>query len=367
MTSRVVVALGALALAAGAAACARPGARQTGRPAVPVEIAEVERADLTDTIDLVGALAPKRVAELKSEYSGTVAAVYVTEWVAVKDGQPLARLDTREAEATRWAARAALLQAQVAETRAARELERAHKLKEVGLMTQQGLEDAQSAHEAATAVTAAARAQVTAAETRWAKAVIRAPFEGVVAFRGVNVGDRVESMGSGAAMFRIVDDRLLELTMTVPSVKLAEVRIGQPVEFTVDALPGRTFPGQVMHINPSVDTLSRAGKVVADVPNEDGRLKGGLFAKARIQTATRAGVLQVPRAALQAWDTTSRAAEVFVIAKDAAEHRAIRTGAVHGDTVEVKEGLSPGEWVATRGAFNLRHGDRVKTVLRNGA
>jgi len=155
--------------------------------------------------------------------------------------------------------------------------------------------------------------------------------------------------------------------MTVPSVRLAEVRVGQPVEFTVDALPGRTFSGRVMHINPSVDTLSRAGKVVADVRNDEGRLRGGLFAKALIRTGTREGVLQVPRAALQAWDTTRRAADVFVIARDTAERRAIRTGLVHGDVVEVEEGLRAGEEVATRGAFNLRHGDRVKPVRANGA
>lgn len=122
--------------------------------------------------------------------------MHVSEWVAVRRGQPLARLDTREAEATLAAARAALLQAQVAQTRAARELERAQRLMEVGLMTQQGLDDARSAREAAAAATAAAEAHSSAAETRLAKAVIRAPFDGVVAFRGVSVGDRVEDRKS---------------------------------------------------------------------------------------------------------------------------------------------------------------------------
>ena len=367
MINRVVSGPAAVALAAAVVACLQAGPRSTGRPAVPVEVGEVKEASFLVAIEVVGSLAPKIDAELKSEYSGTVAAVHVREWVAVRKGQPLASLDSREAEAGLAAARAALLQAQVAETRAIRELERAHNLRSVGLMTQQGLEDAQSAREAATATVAAARAQETAAHTRLAKCVIRAPFDGVVAFRGVNVGDRVESMGGEAPIFRIVDDRLLELTMTVPSTTLGAVRVGQPVEFTVDALPGRTFSGRVMHINPAVDTLSRAGKVQADVRNEDHGLKGGLFAKARIQTGMREGVVHVPRAALQGWDVTKQAAEVFVIAKDTAERRAIRTGAVHGDAVEVEEGLRAGERIAVRGAFNLRHGDRVKTVPPNGA
>jgi RND family efflux transporter MFP subunit len=281
----------------------------------------------------------------------------------VRKGQPLARLDAREAQAAVAAARAALLQAELAETRATRELERAEGLLEVGLMTRQGLDDARTARAAADAGADAARAQLAAAETRLAKAVIRAPFDGVVAFRGVEVGDRVESMGGGDAMFQVVDDRLLELTMTVPSLRLGGVRSGQTVEFTVDALPGRVFSGTVRYINPSVDPLIRAGKVVAHVANRDHLLRGGLFAKGNIRTGTRSGVLQVPRAALQDWDVEARTAAVFVVVGETAERRRIRTSAVHGDLVEATDGLAVGERVATRGAFNLRHGDRVKAAV----
>jgi RND family efflux transporter MFP subunit len=365
MTRRVLM-LGVVVLG-GTAACSRSGAVEAERPAVPVEVAEVRKADLAEAVEVVGSLAPKLSAELKSEYSGTVAEVLVREWVAVRAGQPLARLDSRESEAGLEAAKAALLQAEVAETRAARELARAHDLKQVGLTTQQGLDDARTACDAATAATAAARAQLRAAETRLAKAVIRAPFDGVVAFRGVSVGDRVESMGSGPAMFQVVDDRVLELTMVVPSLRLAAVRVGQAVEFTVDALAGRAFAGKVMFINPSVDAASRAGKVMADVENRDGRLKGGLFAKGRILVGTRAGVVQVPRAALQSWDVEAGAADVFVIRGDTAERRRVRTGSLSGEVVEVAEGLAPGERVATRGAFNLRPGMRVKAVPAQGA
>ena len=330
----------------------------SARPPVAVELAQAVLGDIEQTIEVVGSLAPKFAADLKSEFTAVVEEVYVTEWVKVKKGTPLAKLDTREGEAALEAARAALLQAQVAETRAVRELERADKLKEVGLVTVQNLDDARTAREAAAAATAAAKAQLQATETRLAKAVIRAPFDGIVANRGVNPGDRVENMG-GEPMFRVVDNRILELTVNVPSTSLASLRVGQPIEFTTDAIPGRTFRGQVMFINPTADPVSRSVKVVADVPNEAEELRGGLFAKGRILTGTRAAVLQIPRTSLLAWDVSRREGEVFVVSGEVVERRSVRTGAVAGEYVEVTEGIAAGESIVTRGAFNLRSGDRI--------
>jgi RND family efflux transporter MFP subunit len=366
MTSRAVVLVGIAAFGA-APACRPSGAVEASRPPVAVEVASAELGDLAETIDVVGTLAPKLSADVKSEYSGIVAAVHVTEWVAVREGQPLATLDTREGQAALDAARAALLQAKVAQARAVREKDRAESLLRAGLMTRQGLEDAATARDAAVAAVAAAEAQLAGAETRLAKSVLRAPFDGVVASRGVNVGDRVESMGSGDPLFRIVDDRLLDLDMSVPSARLGALRVGQGVEFTVDAFPGRTFQGRVRHINPSVDPVSRAGRVMAQVGNAGHELKGGFFVKGRIQVGTRKAVVRVPRAALQEWDPATGAAAVFVIEGESARRREVHTGVVSGDAVEVARGLAAGESVATRGAFGLRDGDRVKAVAGSGA
>jgi RND family efflux transporter MFP subunit len=367
MKTRVFVATGAAVLLLWAGARARPTAVATGRPPVAIEAVPAESADVVEYLDVVGSLAPKISARIKSEYSGIVAAVHVTEWVAVRKGQPLAALDDREPQAFAESARAALLQAEVAARRATRERERAERLREFGLMTQQGLEDARTAEAASQAVMSVALANRTNALTRVAKTVIRAPFDGIVAFRGVNVGDRVENMGSGDAMFEIVDDRVLELTMPVPSTRLADIHVGQAIEFSVDSAPDRLFQGRMTHLNPSVDRLSRAARVVADVPNEDGLLKGGLFVKARIVTRTRPQVLQIPRAALQGWDLATGQADVFVIEGGFARRRTIRTGIVTLDRAEVASGLAPGDRVATRGAFNLRPDDRVTIAADGGA
>jgi len=361
-----------LTLALAAAACwpACTGARAgstpddppAGRPPVAVELASVDPTDVVDAVEVVGSLAPKVEAEVKSEYTGTVTDVYVTEWVRVKAGTPLARLDSRETAAMLEAARAAVQQAAVAETRAVRELERAQNLAEFGLVTDQQLDDARTAREAAGTAVAAARAQLQAVEARLAKMLIRSPLDGVVAFRGIDVGDRVESMGGGAPMFRIVDTRVLQLTVQVPSGDIAAIRTGQPLEFRVDAIPDRTFTGRVMFINPTADPVSRSVQVLADVPNETGALKAGLFVKGRIVTGRRQGVLQVPRTALLQWDQARRAARVFLVRQDVAEPREVTTGRDAGALVEIVAGLEPGERIVTRGAFVLRPGDRVKVV-----
>jgi RND family efflux transporter MFP subunit len=303
-------------------------------------------------------LQPKFAADVKAEFTAVVQEVYVTEWVRVTRGTPLARLDTRDGNTGVEAARAALAQAEVGETRAQRELERALKLKEVGLMTQQGLDDARSARDAAAATPAAAHAQLQAAETYLTKAILRAPFDGVVSYRGVNPGDRVESMG-GPTLFRVVDPRLLELVVTVSSVELQRLAVGQRLEFGSDAFPGRTFSGEVKFINPEVDPASRSVKVVAVVPNRSEELRGGLFVTGRILTGTRSGVLLLPRAALSSWDVEKRTAEVFVVSGDRAQRRTVETGATAGDAIEIRSGLAAGDRVVTRGGYNLKDGDRV--------
>jgi membrane fusion protein (multidrug efflux system) len=353
-----------LAAALALAGCSRDGEGKTPavaaeRPPVAVDAVTAAPGELVDAIDVVGTLQPKFAADVKAEFTAVVDEVFVSEWVRVSKGTPLARLDTRDGETGVEAARAAVAQAEVGETRAERELERALKLKEVGLMTQQGLDDARSARDAAAATTAAARAQLGAAETYLTKAILRAPFDGIIAFRGVNPGDRVESMG-GPVLFRIVDPRLLELVVTVPSVRLAALAVGERLEFSSDAFPGRTFTGEVKFINPEIDPATRSVKVVALVPNRTEELRGGLFVTGRILAGTRSGVLMLPRAALASWDVDKQTAEVFVLDGDRARQRSIQTGAVSGDTIEVRSGLSAGDRVVTRGGYNLKDGDRVK-------
>ncbi len=357
----------------------KPNEKVGQRPPVAVEVTKGTAANITDGIEVIGTLSSKFGAEVKSEYTGIVAEVYVTEWVQVEKGTPLARLDTREGELVLKKAQTAveiakanLMQVEVAANRANREYERALKLKEVGLITQQNLDDARTEREAAAVRISAAKAQIQAAEedvehaqTRLSKAIIRSPRKGVISWRNVNVGDYVGEMGA-KPMFRIVDNRVLELTVTVPSGEMGAVRMGQALTFSTDAIPGKTFTGKVMFINPTVNEADRSVRVVAEVENTPEQLKGGLFVKGQILTGKRTGVIKIPRIALLTWDVAATKAEIFVVNENIAHRRTVRTGNISGDQVEIISGLASGQQVITRGGFNVKDGDKVNVTRVNG-
>ncbi len=357
------------------------GAEKTGGvPPVAVEATAVQARDLIEGIEVVGSLSPKNEAKVRPEFAGIVTDVFVSEWVKVKKGTPLVKLDTREIEAVVQKAQAAvevgkanLSQAEVGGNRAERELVRAQNLKEAGLITQQNLDDVRSEKAASIARISAAKAQLLAAErdlqqaqTRLSKSLIRSPMDGVVFARNVNVGDLVGEPGTQRLMFQIVDNRQLELTVTVPSIDMGRLKIGQPLTFTVDAFPGKSFSGRIKFINPTVNEADRSVKVIAEVPNPSETLKAGLFVKGRIITGQRRNVLQIPRSALLSWDVGAKKGEVFAVERDLAQRKSIQTGSVSGDWVEVVSGLQPGEPIITRGGFNVKNGDRVKITQLNG-
>ncbi len=352
----------------------------SGRPAVAVETMTVSLSELTEGVDVVGTLTPKFETEVKSQIPGLISHVYVTEWVRVRKNDPLARIDLGETEAlvnkagaSVESAKAGHLRAQVAAQRAEREKARMQKLREFGLATQQNYEDAESETAAAIAGVEAARSQISAAEgelralqTRLSKGMILSPMDGVVSLRDVNVGDLASDTGAAKALFKIVDNGILKLTVSVPSVDMASIKVGDLLTFTVDAIPGKTFSGKVMYINPSVDEADRSVKVIAEVLNSSGELKGGLFAKGRIETGTRRNIIQVPRSALIGLNMVGKKAGLYTVEADQAHYRDVVTGAVAGDQVEIASGLNPGEQLVIRGAFNLKDSDKVVTAGGKG-
>jgi multidrug efflux pump subunit AcrA (membrane-fusion protein) len=114
-----------------------------------------------------------------------------------------------------------------------------------------------------------------------------------------------------------------------------------------------------------MDEASGTAKIVAEVPNPDGALKGGAFVKGTILVANRPGVLQVPVEALLNWNLEQQTADVFVVRGDQADKRVVKTGSSGGGSVEVVSGLQAGEQVVTRGGFAIGQGDRI--VVGKGA
>jgi membrane fusion protein (multidrug efflux system) len=200
----------------------------------------------------------------------------------------------------------------------------------------------------------AARARVTLARKAASDTVVRAPFAGLVAQRMVTTGDYVTRGMKVAEVVRITP---LRLELTVPEQFVAEVSVGQPVSFSVDAFSGRTFFGKVRYVSPSLRADQRALTVEAVVPNVNGELKPGMFATALIQQAKKAPAVMVPASAVRNVSGTSR---VFVVSGDHVDERIVTTGQTIDALVEITSGLKSGERVATENVTQLVDGAKVK-------
>ena len=228
---------------------------------------------------MVGTLEAKFAADVKSEVTGVVTEVYVTEWVPVQPRRPAgaARHAARPTPASRRSRRPRRRPRWPRTARAASTSGRSSSSSTASSRRRRSTMPGRRWRRRRPA-TAAAQAQIRTAETRLAKSFITSPMDGIVALRGVSVGDRVENMGGNSAMFRIVDNRAVR-PHRVGAVDARSRRSawGRRSSSPPTPFPGRTFTGKVMFINPAIDAASQSAKVIVEVPNPDGALRDGAF------------------------------------------------------------------------------------------
>ncbi len=345
---------------------------------VPVEVTTAQRGEVSECIDVVGSLSPKRVAAVHSEYPGIIEQVLVMDWVEVKAGDVLAKLDTRQVEAqvARCVAdvesgNADILKCEAALHHASREYARVTTLNDANVVPERSHDEAVRARDMALAELAGCKAKVQMAEQslretrlQLEKSMIRSPIDGVVSARNAQVGERVNGSVSETPLFEIVDNQVLDLIMSVPSTSVAKVHVDQAVDFTTDVYPDKAFTAQIKFINPRADAVTRAVSILAEVQNVSGELKDGLFVKGKIETSRRQEVLLLPHVSVLSEPTQIPTRYVFIVAGGKVHRQSVETGASKGDRVEIVTGLSGTEQVVTRGAYLLKDGDPV-TVAAN--
>ena len=275
--------------------------------------------NLVVTISASGTLQPTRSVDVGSELSGTLEAVLVNENDTVKQGQVVARLDTSKLQDTAAKSRAAVaaavanvaqMEATVAESRA--NLNRLRHVAELSggkVPSKTELESAEASYQRAVANVDSAKAAVVQAqatlksdETNIAKAVIRAPINGVVLTRKVEPGQTVAATMTTPVLFTMAEDLTkMELQVKVDEADVGNVQVGQPASFTVSAWSGRSFPATLQRVGIGSTTTDNVVtyKTVLGVANDDLALRPGMTATARIVTANRENVLLVPNAALR--------------------------------------------------------------------
>lgn len=203
-------------------------------------------------------------------------------------------------------------------------------------------------------------ADLALARKRLADVTLRAPIAGAISRRHLNPGQYVTE---NTAVFTIVRSDPLKFTGTVPEHVALQIRPGQPVRVRVEPVPTRQFAGRVTRVSPAVDVTSRSVQVEAEVPNPEGLLKPGLFARAALVLREDRDVAFVPEGAVSYFAGITR---VFVVADGRAQERTVSLGARKDGFVEVVKGVQPGEQVATSGLGQLHDGAPVTTAAPDG-
>ncbi|MBL8307614.1 MAG: efflux RND transporter periplasmic adaptor subunit [Rubrivivax sp.] len=314
-----------------------------GGPA-PVEVARAEAMTLTDDATAVGSLRARQGVMLRPEVSGRVARLGFVEGARVKGGQLMVQLDDT-------LQRAQMQQAEASAAIARTNLARSRELLGQGFVSQSAVDQNAAALDVAEAQVALARAQL-------ARLKVLAPFDGTAGLRQVNVGDYVKD---GADLVNVEDLSSLTVQFALPERTIERLRPGQPVELTLDALPGRTFKGRVQALDSQVDPNGRALQVRAQVDNTEALLKPGMFARPRVVFSVRPGAVVVPEEALvpvgarQMLFKLSEGAD----GKKIAQRMEARVGLRLPGKVEILQGLQPGDVVVTAGHARLLRGDAV--------
>ena len=352
---------------------------------VEVEVATVSLVYPSQTFSLLNAsgyVVAQRKAAVSSKATGRLDWLGVEEGSVVKRGQLLARLESGDVAAARGqaaanlaTARTSLEQAQVEEKDAARNLARNKELVGQGIISQSDFDTAQARYDRDLAATAGARTAINSAQAALNGAavaldytLIRAPFDGVVLTKNADVGDIVSPLAAAAnakaAVVTLADMGSLEVEADVSESNLSKVRVGQPCEILLDALPESRFRAVLHTVVPTADRSKGSVMVKVRFLDRDPRVLPEMSAKvAFLERPVGAGEA-TPRVALPPAAVVTRDGKscVFVVTGDRAVLTPVSLGARVGDLVQVISGVKAGTRIATKPLEKLHDQSRVKTA-----
>ena len=320
------------------------------------DVAAIDARSLAVSLPLSGSLAPLSSATIKSKVSGVVEATTVQEGMAVSAGQVLARIDQADLRARLQQQQAALDEAQAKLSLATKNEANSQALLTQKYISQNAYDSTQNSVDLARANVKSASAMVEIARIALNDGVIKAPISGIVSKRHVQAG---EKLAPDMPVYTVVNLSELTLEAQVPASEIPRVKVSQTVRFRVDGYPGRDFAGKVTRINPTTEAGSRYMLVYISVPNGDGALRGGMFAKGSIETDRTAVAPIVPMTALR---TEQGRQVVYKIEDGKVVAQPVTLGLRNEDEgyAEVTSGLDKGANVLISRPDNLKPGSQVK-------
>lgn len=324
---------------ASSAAAPPPGGPSAG---MPVEASVIKAAPLSRDIIAVGGLRSAESVVLRSEIAGRISALRFSEGQPVKAGQVLVELDD------------SVHRAEVDQVKAAHALARRNHDRAVELLARNLV--SQADHDTAQANLDVAAANLALAQARAAKTRITAPFDATAGLRQVSPGDYVKE---GQDLVNLEDLSTIKLDFRLAEATLQALAIGQKVRVQVDAYPGQEFIGEIYAIDPRAADQTRSIGVRARLPNRDGRLRPGLFARVMLEVSNRAQALLVPE---QAIFPQGEKLFVYTVEDGKATLHPVTIGQRTGGQAEITSGLKDGDTVITAGHQKIGPGAAVTPI-----
>jgi multidrug efflux system membrane fusion protein len=324
-------------------------------PPTPVAVAPAQVESVPQYLPAIGTLAAVREVTVAPEVAGRVTQIFFEAGARVAAGDSLVQLNDRTERADLQALKA---QARLAELNLARSkelLERQAAAKATVDQLQAQLDEV--------------NANIQKTEAQIGYKLIRAAFDGVLGIRQVDIG---QFLNAGTPVVTLTDLSRLYVNFTLPEQARRQIAVGQAVEITNDAFPGRIFAARVTAIEPQVNVETRAIKVQATMDNPEQLLFPGMFANVRVVLPPKEDAITIPETAV---DFTLYGDSVFVIREEKAPDggtvlKAVRTPVKTGDRFEgrvvVASGLEAGERVAASGQLKLSNGAPV-TIKESSA
>jgi membrane fusion protein, multidrug efflux system len=328
-------------------AIAQGAAYQPPPEAVTTIIAAAEQ--WPSTINAIGTMAAVRGVTVSADLPGIVDQILFESGQAVREGQTLAILDTRQE------------QAQMAAAEAQRVLARLNFNRMQELLDQRVISKAE--YDSATAQSRETEARVGEIRAAIERKTIRAPFSGILGIRQVNKG---QYLAGGDPLVALQSLNPIYVNFGVPQQAIGQVRVGRGVRITTESLGNVGFDGRVTAIDSVVDSTTRNIQVQATLSNPDGKLRPGMFVQTEMALGANQPVIALPASAIS---YAPYGDSVFIVSdmKDDKGHtyrgvrqQIVRLGPARGDQIAVVSGIKSGDEIVTSGLFKLRNGAAVE-------
>lgn len=324
-------------------------------PEFPVTAMVTKAQDWVPTIEAIGFIEPNQGVTLSTELAGTIDAITFESGKPVKADQLLLSLDSTVERANLRASQAKLPAAKA-------KFDRFQNLYKTSSISKEQLDDAEAAYRSL-------EADIESLKATIARREVRAPFSGVVGLRNVFLGQYLQP---GTDIVRLEDTSVMRLRFTVPQTDISKIKLGQTIKINVDAYPQTQFDGHITAIEPAVNFQSGLIQVQADIPNNDGQLRSGMFARASIILPTVKDQIVIPQSAIsftlygqnvyvlkEGEETDKEGNKVKVLR---AKQVVVKAGERRGNDVHVLSGIQAGDQIVLSGQVRLSNDTKVHVV-----